>query len=92
MYGDKMVLKSLRLGNAELKLKEFLSKELLRTLNLSIMSSILCSVFQALFDPEPLGQILQGKDSHTIVIENKVYCCRVFFFFFFFAIFIVKYT
>lgn len=39
MSGDKKVLKSICLGNAELKLKKFLSEEFLTTVSLSFMNS-----------------------------------------------------
>lgn len=39
MSGDKKVLKSVCFGNAELKLKKFLSEEFLTTVSLSFMNS-----------------------------------------------------
>lgn len=39
MYGDKKVLKSIWVGNAEFKLKKFLSEEFLMTVSLSFMNS-----------------------------------------------------
>ena len=39
MFGNKKALKSMCLGNGELKLKKFLSKEFLMTVSLSFMNS-----------------------------------------------------